>query len=66
VQSVVQENGLFRLTVGELHVALPALMARLKQTGHQLAGLTTRHASLEDVFVSLTGRHLRDEGTASA
>src|SRR5262249_43022767 len=29
VQSVVQENGLFRLTVAELHVALPALMARL-------------------------------------
>jgi ABC-2 type transport system ATP-binding protein len=65
VQSVVQEDGLFRLTVGELHLALPALMARLRQTGHQLAGLTTRHASLEDVFVSLTGRHLRDEGQAA-
>ena len=26
-----------------------------------VASLATRHASLEDVFVSLTGRHLRDE-----
>src|SRR5207245_86045 len=25
------------------------------------SGLTARHASLEDVFVALTGRHLRDE-----
>jgi len=24
--------------------------------------LTTRHTSLEDVFVNLTGRQLRDEG----
>jgi ABC-2 type transport system ATP-binding protein len=28
--------------------------------GGKLARLTTRHASLEDVFVTLTGRHLRD------
>jgi hypothetical protein len=26
-----------------------------------LTGLTTRHASLEDVFVKLAGRHLDDE-----
>jgi ABC-2 type transport system ATP-binding protein len=61
VQSARQENGQFQLTVGQLHVALPALLARLEQHGQALAGLTTRHASLEDVFVSLTGRHLRDE-----
>jgi ABC-2 type transport system ATP-binding protein len=33
----------------------------LQQEGRDLARLTTRHASLEDVFVTLTGRHLRDE-----
>ena len=32
----------------------------LRQRGHDLASLNTRHASLEDVFVTLTGRHLRD------
>jgi hypothetical protein len=32
------------------------------QRGHlSLSRLTTRHASLEDVFVSLTGRSLREE-----
>jgi hypothetical protein len=28
--------------------------------GQRLARLATRHATLEDVFVALTGRHLRD------
>ena len=49
------------LAVTEPHVALPALLDRLQAGGRELASLTTRHASLEDVFVTLTGRHLRDE-----
>jgi ABC-2 type transport system ATP-binding protein len=32
--------------------------------GRPLVRLTTRQASLEDVFVQLTGRHLREEGEA--
>jgi ABC-2 type transport system ATP-binding protein len=43
------------------HQALPALLELLQGRGIGLAQLTTRHASLEDVFVNLTGRHLRDE-----
>jgi ABC-2 type transport system ATP-binding protein len=49
------------LTVTEPHVTIPALLAFLKERGRELTLLTTRHASLEDVFVSLTGRHLRDD-----
>ena len=45
----------------EPHVAIPALLERLGREGQTLSRLTTRHASLEDVFVALTGRHLRDE-----
>ena len=37
------------------------LAARLEAGGWDLASLSTRHASLEDVFVTLTGRHLRDD-----
>ncbi len=48
------------LTVTEPHRAIPALLDRLQEGGWELASLTTRHASLEDVFVALTGRHLRD------
>jgi ABC-2 type transport system ATP-binding protein len=60
VRAVRQEGEQYCLSVSEPHVALPALLERLRQHGHELASLTTRHASLEDVFVTLTGRHLRD------
>jgi ABC-2 type transport system ATP-binding protein len=36
-------------------------LRRLQEIGLELATLTTRHATLEDVFVNLTGRHLRDD-----
>jgi ABC-2 type transport system ATP-binding protein len=49
------------LAVTAPHVTLPALLDRLSAEGRELTRLTTRHASLEDVFVTLTGRHLRDE-----
>ena len=61
VRSAHAEAGHLVLTVAEPHVAVPALLARVAERGHKLASLATRHASLEDVFVSLTGRHLRDE-----
>jgi ABC-2 type transport system ATP-binding protein len=48
------------LTVTQVHRAVPALMGLLDRRGLVLTLLTTHHASLEDVFVSLTGRHLRD------
>jgi ABC-2 type transport system ATP-binding protein len=60
VRSVHPEAGHLVLTVIEPHLAIPPLLQRLDERGRVLASLTTRHASLEDVFVSLTGRHLRD------
>jgi ABC-2 type transport system ATP-binding protein len=60
VRSVRKDADHFCLSVAEPHIALPALLERLRQSGQRLAGLSTRHASLEDVFVTLTGRHLRD------
>ena len=60
VQAVRRQEDKYSLSVSEPHVALPALLARLQEGGRILASLTTRHASLEDVFVTLTGRHLRD------
>lgn len=61
VSSSRVENGGFSLTVTEPHVALPALIKKLESENHSLARLTTRHVSLEDVFVTLTGRHLAAE-----
>jgi ABC-2 type transport system ATP-binding protein len=53
------------LTVTEPHVAIPALLQHLQLRRFELARLTTRNASLEDVFVNLTGRHLRDDELSS-
>ncbi len=64
VRSTRREADRYCLAVSEPHVALPALLAWLQQGGHELASLSTRHAGLEDVFVALTGRHLR-EGEAT-
>jgi ABC-2 type transport system ATP-binding protein len=60
VRSVRQEADTYCLSVTEPHVALPALLNELHRGGHRLAGLNMRQASLEDVFVTLTGRHLRE------
>ncbi len=54
-----EREGIF-LTVSEVHRSVPALLAALKERGMVLSRLTTHSATLEDVFVSLTGRHLRD------
>jgi ABC-2 type transport system ATP-binding protein len=54
------ETGGFVVTVGEIHRAVPALLRQLERVGRTLARLTTRHATLEDVFVKLTGRHIAD------
>jgi ABC-2 type transport system ATP-binding protein len=61
VRSVRREGDGMQMTVGEAHVAIPALLAQVERDAQSLSRLTTRHASLEDVFVALTGRHLRDE-----
>jgi len=60
VRSARTEGDAIQLTVAEPHVAIPALLERLAGS-RPLSRLSTRHASLEDVFVSLTGRHLREE-----
>jgi ABC-2 type transport system ATP-binding protein len=61
VESVRHDDGLVSLTVHEPHLTIPALLVAVQSQGSQLLHLTTRQASLEDVFVNLTGRHLREE-----
>ncbi len=63
VPSVTSARGVadgVALAAVEVHVALPALLATLRERGARLTRLSTRHATLEDVFVSLTGRQLRE------
>ncbi len=60
------EGEAIHLSVTEPHVAIPALLTRLAERNGRLASLTTRHASLDDVFVALTGRQFEPaEASAS-
>jgi ABC-2 type transport system ATP-binding protein len=61
VESVRTDDGLVALNVKEPHLTIPALLDAVEKQGSALEHLTTRQASLEDVFVRLTGRHLREE-----
>ena len=61
VRAVRPLAGGFELQVSALHRTVPALLALLARGNLELAHLTTHSATLEDVFVSLTGRQLRDE-----
>jgi len=60
VTALRREEAAFELTSTELRRTVPALLALVERNGMRLAVLRTHSATLEDVFVSLTGRHLRD------
>jgi ABC-2 type transport system ATP-binding protein len=60
VKSARQHDGRWTLEVVELARAVPALLAELTRRRLALGELATHSATLEDVFVSLTGRQLRD------
>jgi ABC-2 type transport system ATP-binding protein len=59
VEGVRDDDDVVSLTVKEPHLTIPALDA-VEHQQKELLHLTTRQASLEDVFVRLTGRHLRE------
>ncbi len=61
VQSHRVHAGLHQLFVSELHTAVPRIFESLAAQGLNLTEFRTHSATLEDVFVSLTGRNLRDE-----
>jgi ABC-2 type transport system ATP-binding protein len=61
VQSHRMEEALHQLSVSELHTAVPRIFAALEEQGLHLSEFRTHSATLEDVFVRLTGRNLRDE-----
>ena len=60
VTAVREHDGRWTLDVSELARAVPALLAELRGRSLTLGELATHSATLEDVFVSLTGRQLRD------
>jgi ABC-2 type transport system ATP-binding protein len=49
------------LTVEEPHRSVPVLLEMIGAAGGELTALTTHRATLDDVFLAMTGRALRDE-----
>jgi len=60
VRECLVEGDRVTMRVDAPHLAVPALAALLAHKGLELDGLATRHASLDDVFLKLTGRQLRE------
>ncbi|MCG6954835.1 MAG: ABC transporter ATP-binding protein [Gemmatimonadetes bacterium] len=60
VEAVRHDGPRYTLTAAEPHCVIPALMVELERRGVAMTELLTHQASLEDLFLSLTGRHLRD------
>ncbi len=54
-------EGVWALAAVEPERAVPALRTLLQERGQHLVRMGTRKATLEDVFVSLTGRALHDD-----
>src|SRR6202522_2819990 len=61
VESHRLDAGVHQLSVRELHTTVPLIFASLAAHGMHLSEFRTHSATLEDVFVGLTGRNLRDE-----
>jgi ABC-2 type transport system ATP-binding protein len=60
LQSLESLPGTLRLTGTALHDRVPELFQSLQKTGIRVRDVTLRKPTLEDVFVSLTGRGLRE------
>ena len=55
-----QADDLLALTIADLGSTLPHVLTWLAARGHAIRRITSAEANLEDVFLSLTGRQLRD------
>ncbi len=61
VSAVTSQGNRLQLTARDPARSLPAILAIISARSSHLVELAVRHATLEDVFVKLTGRQLRDE-----
>ena len=60
VRGLTEDGDGHHLAVEAIGRALPALLAELERQGQVPTRLSTHEATLEDVFLALTGRQLRD------
>ncbi len=61
VRNITTEGSRLRLTVEQGEQALPALLRRLDAAGMAIESINLSRPSLDDAFLTLTGRSLRDD-----
>jgi ABC-2 type transport system ATP-binding protein len=66
VEAVHRDGTIVRLTVRAVHRVVPPLLARLAENRIEARRLATHHATLEDLFIALTGRTLEGGSISSA
>ena len=66
VASVTSRGKRYRLRIDRSLAALGSVLAELERQGVQPIGLSTHQATLDDVFLHLTGRGLAPEATEAA
>lgn len=62
VRSVLLQNGSLMLTVDDGESFLPRTFDLAHDMGIRISGVSVRKPNLEDVFIKMTGREIRDEG----
>ena len=60
VHSVEIRGNVLRLGVGDLSAGTPKILQWLVEHGHRIQHVASERADLETVFLTLTGRSLRD------
>jgi ABC-2 type transport system ATP-binding protein len=60
LRNLAYQQGILRLVGVDTPDVLPTLLDRLRSTGLQIQDMTIRKKTLEDVFIALTGRRLRE------
>jgi ABC-2 type transport system ATP-binding protein len=66
VRDVAESDGALRLTVEHGEEALPALLRVLDGAGMTISSISLSRPTLDDVFLTLTGRSLRDDSPSAA
>ena len=66
VVAAQRHAGRITLRVRELHLALPEVLREVSAGGGQLLHLSTRRPTLDDVFIDMTGRSLRESAEEKA
>ena len=66
VQEIAVSDAILRLTVEHGEEALPVLLRVLDGAGITISAISLARPTLDDVFLTLTGRSLRDDSPSSA